>query len=192
MEMPSQSTGGRAAGVYLTRSRETLVSTLQEAIQAELEGLPGDVHYGLTKPAGSREKQYPRGESVRNNRQVSIVSLEELAEVAAAMGLPEIRPEWLGANLALEGIPRLTRLPPFTRLYFPEGAALLVSGENKPCIYPGNILQAQYPDHPGLAEAFVKLALGKRGLVAVVERAGMLRRGDAVRVEIPRQVLYQL
>lgn len=190
MQVTKQVLFGRVEGVYATLTRQSLVSTPFPEIQATLEGFAGDVHSGFIKPAGSREERYPRGEMVRNNRQVSLVSLEELAEVAAAMGVPAIRAEWLGANLAVSGIPRLTHLPPFTRLFFASGAVLIITSENKPCIHPGRVIHEQYPQHSGLADAFVKQALHRRGLVAVVERAGRISTGDKIRVELPHQELY--
>jgi hypothetical protein len=69
-------------------------------------------------------------------------------------------------------------------LFFSSGAVLLVENENRPCIYPGKIIQNQY-SHPGLDELFIPAALHRRGLVACVERAGMISEGDEVRVETP-------
>jgi hypothetical protein len=52
------------------------------------------------------------GTVIRNTRQFTMLSLEELAEIAYAMQIPEVLPEWAGANLAIQGIPNLTMLPP--------------------------------------------------------------------------------
>jgi len=172
---------GRAAGVYLGLEAKSLVTTRQDQVQVVFEGFAGDKHAGFTRPADSRTPQYPRGAPIRNERQVSIVSVEELRQIAAALGLPEILPEWLGANLALEGIPNLTQLPPGTRLYFPQQAALVVTAENRPCSGPGRVLQERY-QRPGLESAFPKAAMHRRGLVAVVERPGVIGAGDAVTV----------
>ena len=83
-------------------------------------GIEGDCHSGLNRRSDSRMlKQYKRGTMVRNTRQVSILSVEELSDVATAMGIPEIKPEWVGANVVTSGIPDLTLLPPSSRLQFP-------------------------------------------------------------------------
>jgi MOSC domain-containing protein YiiM len=159
-------------------------------MRVTLAGCDGDHHAGLTRVSGGRSSRYPRGTEIRNSRQVSILSAEELAEVAAAMGLPEIQPEWLGANLMVEGIPALTLLPPATRLYFPQDTALVVLGENHPCTTAGGAIQAQYPGMAGLAQQFPSAALHRRGIVAWVERAGIIAAGDTVQVEFPDQPLY--
>jgi hypothetical protein len=169
-----------------------LVTTPRPQVRVTLEGFEGDKHAGLTYLSGSRTPHYPRGTVIRNTRQVSLVSLEELELVAAALGVPALWPEWLGANLAVHGIPDLTCLPPSTRLFFPQGAVLVVEGENKPCVYPGKVIQAQYPDAPGQANRFPKAAIARRGLVAWVERPGVIAAGDSVQAHIPVQVLYSL
>jgi hypothetical protein len=52
------------------------------------------------------------------------------------MQIPEVLPEWVGANLALQGIANLTMLPPSTRIFFPGDAVLVVDAEYMPCIGP--------------------------------------------------------
>ena len=47
-------------------------------------------------------------QSIRNDRQISIVSAEELALIAKELHVPEVKPEWLGANLLISGIPNLS------------------------------------------------------------------------------------
>ncbi len=181
---------GHTQGVYVTLTHASIVSQPQAQAQVTLEGFAGDVHAGLTRPSDGRTQFYPRGTPIRNSRQVSLVSTEELALIAAGLGLGTLPAEWLGANLLLSGLPHLTFLPPNTRLFFPGGAVLLVSGENKPCVEPGKVLQAHYPELPDLVNAFVKAGLHRRGLVATVERAGVIAAGDTLRAEIPDQVLY--
>ena len=80
------------------------VSRPVDALVLDFAGIVGDFHAGMTRKTTSREPWYPRGTEIRNDRQVTIVSPEELAEVAALMELPEIRPGWIGANLVLSGL----------------------------------------------------------------------------------------
>lgn len=162
-----------------------LVSTPVSAVRVTLEGFEGDRHAGFTRHADNRTPFYPRGTVIGNSRQVSIVSVEELTAMAAALGVPRIEAAWIGANLVIEGVPHLSKLPATIRFFFPEEATLLITAENHPCIFPGKQLQARYPDLPGLARAFPKHARGMRGLVAWVERPGMIHTGDAVRIEDP-------
>jgi hypothetical protein len=160
-------------------------------IAIELDGLPGDRHRGHARPACSRVPWYPRGAPIRNTRQVSLVAPDELGEIARRLGIAEVKPEWLGANLVVEGVRRLTRLPPGTRLHFPDGAALAVEGENGPCRHAGAAIGANYPEREGLDLAFPKVARGLRGLVAWVERAGEIASGAEIEVRVPAQYVWR-
>lgn len=187
-----QSFEGRAERILISDVPRSIESRPLEQVRVTLEGFEGDKHAGFTRRADARTPQFKRGTIIRNSRQVSIVSREELAEVAATLGLPKIEPKWLGANLLFSGVPNLSLLPPGTRLYFPGGAVLVVEGENDPCVKPGRVLHDLYPEKlpkPGL---FPKAALHKRGLVGWVERAGIIRQGDPVKIVVPVQVIYRL
>lgn len=162
-----------------------LVSTPVPEVRVTLEGFAGDRHAGFTRRADNRTPFYPRGTVIGNSRQVSIVSVEELTAMATALGVPRIEAAWIGANLVVEGVPRLSTLPPTIRFFFPDEATLLITAENHPCIFPGKAIQHRYPEIPGLARAFPKHARGLRGLVAWVERPGTIRTGDTVRIEDP-------
>ena len=181
---------GVVLGVLVGLDANSLVTTRVVEIQATFEGFNGDRHAGFTLLSDGRTPHYPRGTVIRNNRQVSLVSAEELADIAERMGLADVQPEWLGANLLLEGIPNLTRLPPSSRIFFSQGAALIVTNENNPCDGPGKVIQAQYPDQPGAGAGFVKAAHHRRGLVAVVEKPGVIAVGDRASVYVPDQYRY--
>ena len=175
----------KVVAVMVGRQPDSLVTTRQPEVRVTFAGFEGDRHAGITMRSDGRTPFYPRGTEIRNLRQVSLVSIEELAEIAALMRLPGIEPEWLGANLALVGLERLTYLPPFTRLFFAADAVLVVVGENLPCLVAGRVIQSHYPDQPGLAEQFTKAALHRRGVTAWVERPGIIRAGEAVGIRIP-------
>jgi MOSC domain-containing protein YiiM len=180
---------GIVAGVYLGVDRESLITTQQSEASVNLDGFVGDKHSGVTRKSDSRTPYHARGTVIRNERQVTIVACEELAQVAAALNIAEIRPQWLGANLALQGIPHLSQLPPSTRIFCSGGAVLVVQEENLPCIAPGKVISRQY-GRSELESQFVKAALHKRGLTACVERPGVIREGDEVKVLIPYQHVY--
>ncbi len=167
-----------------------LVSTRVEEVRATLEGLEGDRHAGFTRRADARVPQYPRGTEIHNSRQVSLVAEEELAAIAAKMGVPVIEPEWIGANLVLRGISNLSTLPPMTRISFPALATIALEGENHPCVYPGKAIQSHYMERPGIGKQFPKAAYHLRGVVGWVERAGMIRAGDTARIDVPESVPY--
>jgi hypothetical protein len=151
-------------------------------------GPEGDYHAGHTRLSDSRMlKQYSRGTVVRSARQISIVSVEEMAEVANRLGIPEILPEWVAANMVTSGIPDLTLLPPSTRLQFPSGAMIVVDIENGPCRYPASNIARHHPE-AGLG--FVTAARGKRGVVGWIEAEGVVRQGDPITLWLPPQRLY--
>ena len=181
---------GTVQAVLLTQDPHLLGATRHTAITADLHGLVGDKHYGMTYASDAHvQNLHPLGTEIRNDRQITIISEEEMAQVAATLNIPEIKPEWMCANLLLAGIPNLTQLPPSTRLFFSQGTVVVVYLENLPCSNVGNIIQRHY-GRPGLSEQFVKAALHKRGLLACVEKAGIIAAGDSFRSEIPVQVIY--
>lgn len=183
---------GRAVRVLIGPEPKNHVTRDMPEVKVSFEGFVGDRHAGLTRPADVRTPWFPKGTLVRNTRQVSIVSTEELELVAEALGVPQVLAAWLGGNLELAGVPRLTQLPPGTRLFFPEDATLVVDGENEPCRKSGRAVEARHPERQGLASRFVKAAHQRRGLVAWVERPGLIRPGDKVRVVMPAAVTYSL
>ena len=156
-----------------------------ERVTAGFAGLAGERHAGLTRPSCSRvTAQHPKGTEIRNTRQLSVVSAEELAAIAAAMGLETLDPVWLGATLVLEGIPDFTHVPPGARLQGPSGATITVDMENRPCSLPAREIEK---DRPGLGKAFKAAAKGKRGVTAWVEREGDFALGDRLRLHLPDQ-----
>jgi hypothetical protein len=180
---------GRIARLLASPDRKFgLEKAERDALALKFSGIEGDCHGGLIRKSDSRMvKQYKRGTTVRNARQVSILSMEELDEIARTMGIPEVKAEWVGANLVTTGIPDLTLLPPSTRLQFPSGAMIVVDIENLPCRYPAAIIEAR---HPAQTMGFVKAAKHKRGVVGWIEAEGEIRAGDAITVWLPPQRLY--
>ena len=149
------------------------------------DGLPGESHSGLTRPACVRVKDvYEEDTQIRNVRQITIVSEEEMALVAKGMDIDHLKPEWLGANLLVAGIPHFTLLPPSTRLLFSGGACLVVDMENEPCGYPAKEI---HKVHEGKGKLFVKNAQHRRGVGAWVEKQGSIGEGDSIQVFLPSQ-----
>lgn len=182
---------GEVAFLGVNRDRRAgLESAPQERVAARFAGFEGEAHGGLTRGACVRvAKQYPKGTEIRNVRQLTIVSIEELAEVAAAMTLSgALSPAWIGANMALRGVPRLTELPSGARLIFENGTGIAVDMENGPCRYAGEAIDAH---EPGRGLSFVKHARGKRGVAAWVEREGEIALGDRCVLHVPPQRPYR-
>jgi hypothetical protein len=180
---------GSVARLFAGADRAAGLQKSQVAmLDLRFEGIAGDCHGGLTRKSDSRTlKLYARNIDIKNTRQVSLVSVEDLRDIAEAMGLPVVHPQWLGANMLLESIPDLTLLPPSTRLQFPSGATLTVDMENAPCRQVAEVIAAHHPDPK---KGFVAAAQRKRGLTAWVEREGVVRNGDAVTLFVPPQRLY--
>jgi hypothetical protein len=163
-----------------------------DELALDLGGIPGSRHHGFIRKAGPREPWYARGMEMRSARQLTIVSEEELPMIAVAMNVAAIEPEWIGANMVLAGIPRLSWLPPGTRLFFAK-ATIVVEAQNAPCRISGTSIARHIdPDgkRAGLALEFPKKAQGLRGLVASVERAGTIRVGENISVKVPRQSIW--
>ena len=181
-------TAFRARVVWLGRVRDREASLRSEPlaeVAVGFAGFEGEMHGGLTRPSCSRVRwQHPRGTEIRNARQVAVVSAEEMAEVAALMGLPTIEPEWTGASLVVEGLPDLSHLPPSSRLQAPDGTTLVVDMQNRPCHLPARVIEEEAP---GFGGAFKVAAKGRRGVMAWVEREGMLRLGGALALHVPDQ-----
>jgi hypothetical protein len=188
--VPRKTLRGQVGGVYAASSGRDLTSAAVASLPVDLGGVPGDRHYGFTRKSGSREPWYPRGTEMRSGRQVSIVSTEELAQVAERMGLPRLPPEWIGANIMVSGVPALSYLPPGTRLHFAGDASLVVEGINAPCRDAGRAIVRNSGGAQELELMFPKVALGLRGVIASVERAGTIRPGTDIQVRIPEQRIY--
>ena len=167
----------------------SLRSVSAEQAQLTYAGIPGESHGGLTRPSCSRVKsQHPRDTEIRNVRQLSVVSFEELAQIATECGVETLDPTLIGASLVIKGIPDFTHLPPSSRLQMPDGSTLVVDMENRPCHLPAKPINA---DHPGAGDKFKLAAKDKRGVTAWVEREGVMRVGDKVRLHVPDQRAWQ-
>lgn len=159
-----------------------------QSVQAGFEGFDGEAHSGVTRPACSRFGMlYPQGTEVRNTRQLSILSVEELALIAAEMGLEALDPLYLGASMVVEGIPDFSHLTVGTRLRAPGKTVITIDLENAPCHFPGQEIEA---DHPGYGKSFKAAAENRRGVTAWIERPGPLAVGDALEVFVPTQAAW--
>ncbi|MEO0327530.1 MAG: MOSC domain-containing protein [Pseudomonadota bacterium] len=193
--IPAKKLHGKVSRVLNAEGKD-FVSQDVEKLELTYGGIKGDRHAGLTRESNAREPWYPRGTQMRNEQQVSIVSVEELADISQGLGIERIDAGWIGANLVFEGIPNLTYLPSRTLLMFEGGVTLRVDGYRGPCRFSGGSIAKHIgldgEDHKKtqLAFDFVKQANMKRGLVAWVEREGDIRAGEGFTARIWEQWIY--
>ena len=172
----------------VTDQDQDIRSEIMQSAQLSFDGIEGEFHGGATRPSCVRVKsQYPEGTEIRNVRQLSVLSKEELVQIATEMGMADMDPQWLGASMVIEGIPDFSRIPPSSRLQVESGACLTVDMENRPCIYPGREIEK---DRPGFGPKFKPAAEDRRGVTAWVEREGPVRVGDSVVLHIPDQPVW--
>lgn len=173
---------------YVPDREAALASSAQAEMVLSFAGPAGEDHGGLTRPSCSRViSQYPRGTEIKNTRQLSVVSAEELAQIAEAMGVATLHPWLVGATMVVSGIPDFSHLPPSSRLQIANGATLTVDMQNRPCHLPAAEIDVL---HPGKGRAFKAAAKGLRGVTAWVEREGTAHVGDSVTVHVPDQRVW--
>ncbi len=190
--VPGRKLAAKAAALYAA-PHDHFETRAVEELRLGFDGIAGDFHGGTTRRSGGREPWYPRGTEMRNERQLSLVAADELAVVAQRMGLDEIKPEWIGANLLVEGVPQLSMLPAGSLLFFKGGVTLKVDGQNKPCRVAGQSIAEHVgaADYSATALLFPKEAKRLRGLVAWVEKPGVIRAGEEISVRVPEQWIYR-
>ena len=93
----------------------------------------------------------------------------------------------LGANLCFSGVPNLSQLPKGTKLLFPSGAALIVEEYNPPCHDMSEQISKTHTTSSGQAPGrldFLKAAKKLRGLIGVIDVAGLIIEGDEVQIKV--------
>ena len=164
----------------------TMRSEPMSEAKARFGGFEGEAHSGITRPSCVRvTSQHPKGTTINNVRQLSVMSAEEIVQIASKMGLSDIDPTLLGVSMIIEGIADFTHVPPSSRLQCEaSGATISVDMLNRPCVLPGREIEME---HEGFGAKFKPAAVGMRGVTASVEREGLLRVGDIMRLHIPDQ-----
>ena len=188
---PAQQIRGVIAGLYKAEGRG-FKTVETDQLPFTFDGIPGDAHAGPTRKAGPREPWHERGTVMRNERQLSLLSVEELRAIARGLDIPELKPEWIGGNLVLDGIPNLTLLPPRTLLLFDGGVTIKVDGDNHPCRVSGRAIAAQFEGRDDIELEFKKKAEQRRGLVAWVEIPGTIKKDEGFVARIPKQWIYEV
>ena len=164
---------------------EGLRANAVKQLELGFDGDAGARHAGANRASCVRVKNlYPQGTEIRNVRQLTILSEEELALIAADMGMEKVDPAHLGVSIVVRGIPDFTFVPPASRLQGPDGVTVVTDTENRPCIFPAKEIEK---DHAGFGPKFKPAAKNRRGITAWVERPGKLAVGQPLRLFIPDQ-----
>ncbi len=171
---------------HMTERREPAIDGVAvDRLDLGFDGVAGVPYGGRTRASCVRVKaQHPKGTEIANVRQLSIISAEELAQIAAKIDVDTLDPAWLGASIVVEGIADFSHVPPSARLQSDSGTTLVVDMENRPCHQPGLTIARHHGD---AGKGFKAAAKGRRGVTAWVERPGALVVGDRLRLHIPDQ-----
>ncbi|MCP4184430.1 MAG: MOSC domain-containing protein [Hyphomicrobiales bacterium] len=200
--IPRQKVKGIVTSV-LKAAGADFVSTEVDQLELTYEGIAGDYHAGQTRLSGVREPWYESGIEMRNERQLSILAGDEMCEIAENLNIRHLKPGWIGANLVIDGIENFSLLPPRSVLIFEGGVTLRVDGYNGPCRFAGasvaKHLSSESRSTDGIFDAsksdialeFAQAARLKRGVVAWVEREGIIKPGEKVVGHVWEQWLYQ-
>lgn len=170
---------------HVPEATGTLRSGTVDQIVFGFDGQADARHEGVNRPSCVRVKNlYPEGTEIRNVRQLTILSAEQLEAIATEMKLDKLDPGLLGATIVVRGIPDFTHIPPSSRLQSASGVTLTVDMENRPCLFPAREIEQEEPGH---GAAFKPAAKNRRGVTAWVERPGALAMGDQLTLFIPDQ-----
>ncbi len=179
---------GKIEMVLTTEVNSSMITHEVEDLIVDFDGWPNDRHSGHEKKAGGREKHYKTGTTIRNNRQWSAISLEELELIAQRMKIDVVKPEWIGANLVISGIPNFSSIRSLSHIFVnPESEdapVLTVFEQNKPCHIAHKAILDSHDKEPQLN--FAKAAENIRGLVGWVDKPGIIRKGDRIKIRFPK------
>ncbi len=140
-------------------------------------GVEGDYHAGAFVRHRSRAAKTPE---LPNVRQVHLMQ-SELFDEMAQLGIA-VAPGQMGENITTRGL-ALLELAPGARLHLGGTAVVEVTGVRNPC------RQLDGVDERLLAQVAKKAEDGgivrKAGIMGIVIAGGMVRGGDAIKVETP-------
>ncbi len=172
---------GRVESLYVGRNNGVRKEECA-SLEVHVDGIAGDRHSGAQKKADGRDKGIVRGTMIRNWRQWSAISIEELDLIRKNLALENLDGALLGPNLIVSGIENFTLLPRGALLKFSD-AELFVEAENDPCTQAGKAIATV---HSGITpQTFVKAAWHIRGVVGIVSKSGFIRKGDKIEVILP-------
>ncbi|MHA2170706.1 MAG: MOSC domain-containing protein [Candidatus Kariarchaeaceae archaeon] len=169
-----------------------------ESIQLDFGGIIGNRHYGVTRITDGRTRfMYEKGSvEIRNNAQWTAISEDEIIAINKNLELDEneLKPEYIGMNILVTGIPNFTKIPRGHYLVFtetekyvnqdPNQVVLIVHGEVNPCAIAGAGVDAG-TGRTNIANQFPKAANRLRGLRGWVEKPGVIKTGMYIHILYP-------
>ncbi|MDP3064713.1 MAG: MOSC domain-containing protein [Chloroflexota bacterium] len=166
--MSSPASAGRVVAVC-SSPRGGVPKQPQKQIVVGPQGVEGDWH------AGPVNKHKKTGDPEPNWRQLTVVGIEALEAMNAALGA-HLGPGDLAENVLLSGHGALSDLAEGDRIVLGAQVVLKVSKQNRPCstldVYDVRL---------------VKELLGRRGVACVVETTGVVKPGDPSEIVRARQ-----
>ena len=169
---------GRVVSVSLSESHSFSKATAESIRLLAGLGVEGDAHCGVLVKHRYRVKQDP---TQLNLCQVHLLQAELFVELRGK-GF-EIAPGEMGENVTTLGID-LLGLPTGSLLRLGESAMVEVTGLRNPCVLMNNF-------RAGLMPAVIEKSAGKvvkkAGVRGIVVAGGVVKAGDAIRVELPER-----
>ncbi|WP_135557497.1 MOSC domain-containing protein [Paenibacillus cymbidii] len=170
-----------AAPLVVSVSRSSTHSFSKEVVDAIVLlaglGVEGDAHMGKTVQHRSRVAQNPHQPNLRQVHLIHAELFDELRQDGF-----QVEPGQMGENMTTRGID-LLGLPTGTKLHLGEQAVLELTGLRNPCVQIDRF-------QSGLMNAVLDRdengnVIRKAGVMASVLTGGEVRKGDAIRTELP-------
>lgn len=158
-----------------------------------------DRHYGQTRLARRYQIGSWAGRIVRNERQVSLATKEDLCEIADGLGISgiitdsnesvvEFMSQTMAVNLVIDGEDIKRYIGPGTKLMIgsPEAGAIIdISEAHLPCKKPAlSISRRLELDYEDLKSRFKEVSAEKRGFMAGVYSAGKIALHDQISFQL--------
>lgn len=159
---------GRVVAVC-SSSTPGLSKTPQKVIEIGPWGVEGDRH------AGPRRRSRKTGRMKENDRTISIVAKEVLDDLNRRFSIA-IPPGGFGENILVEKVGDLSDLGQGDQVLFDGGVVIEVTEQNEPCANL-KVWNKMIPYE----------TMGRRGIVGVVKKGGVLRAGESVRLRKPKR-----
>lgn len=181
-------------GLYVRADGSSYTSRVGE-LTLDLQGIVHEStrnskYRGFTRTSDRRVPWLPIDTEIRNQRQISMLSVEDLDALAVSLGISKIDPEWLNANFLISGLEDFSSLPRGTRMRLPNGGCILVEDRTYPCRGSGAAVKEFYPHRSNLELEFVAAAATLRGLLCTIELGGNVVEGDRLEVLVPKQWIW--